>query len=688
MMLSPYRSSRTTLLATLVLFALGGCGSDSTGPGDDGGGPLPPTMLAFVGSVPNGETGSNLPGNVQVEIRNVNGARVTTATHTVTLTIEANPGGATLGGTTSVAAASGLATFSTLSLDVPGTGYTLRASATGLTAAVSGTFDMAAGPLDQDVDLDGFTPNQGDCDDNDAARNPGEEDFPDAAFLDTNCDGIDGDAAVATFVVTTGSDVAGCGDMANPCATIQYGIDIAAGLGKRDVYIMEGTYDDGAITLADGVSLYGGYGGAWMWARGASATTRVVGSTGVEVIAGASEAVTIVADGLTTPTIVADLEIVAPDATGTHANGAGRSSYGFWVKDVAAGVLTVERNTFIGGAGADGAVGAAGIDAPSVNATGGMNGANGAPADEYITSCDDSSRGSGGARGTNAVGGRDADGGVGGHGGRMDTDCSGLIPDLDATNGLPGANADYYPGGAVGRGGPGGPAATCSPGQLGMDGAVTNGPRGTKGLGGQFLGIFWAGANGNPGAVGANGGGGGGGGGSGGCDTGTDSYGAGGGGGGAGGRAAVGGGGGGGGGGGSFGLYLVNASPTVQDNEFVRGAGGDGGAGGVGGRGQNGGQGGQGGAAFGDSKKGGDGGDGGHGGHGGGGGGGAGGNSAAIYRTAASAPVIVDNTWSGGAAGQGGAGGVSAPTAPAALDDGNDGEPGTAGQVTPVQVGN
>src|SRR5207245_10469852 len=52
----------------------------------------------------------------------------------------AHPGGATLAGTTTVAAVAGVATFGNLSVDKAGTGYTLTTSATGLTGQPSASF--------------------------------------------------------------------------------------------------------------------------------------------------------------------------------------------------------------------------------------------------------------------------------------------------------------------------------------------------------------------------------------------------------------------------------------------------------------------------------------------------------------------------------------------------------------------
>jgi len=69
---------------------------------------------------------------------------VTTATTSITVAIGTNPASGTLSGTTTVAAVSGVATFSHLSIDKAGTGYTLTASATGLTGVTSSAFDVVA----------------------------------------------------------------------------------------------------------------------------------------------------------------------------------------------------------------------------------------------------------------------------------------------------------------------------------------------------------------------------------------------------------------------------------------------------------------------------------------------------------------------------------------------------------------
>ena len=61
---------------------------------------------------------------------------------TVTVALSANPGGATLGGTISVTAQNGVATFSDLTLDKAGTGYTLLVTANGVVNATTDAFDV------------------------------------------------------------------------------------------------------------------------------------------------------------------------------------------------------------------------------------------------------------------------------------------------------------------------------------------------------------------------------------------------------------------------------------------------------------------------------------------------------------------------------------------------------------------
>jgi uncharacterized repeat protein (TIGR03806 family) len=103
-----------------------------------------PTALAVVQQPTTVNASATITPAVQIAVRDAAGNTVTSSSATVTLALGANPGGATLSGTTSVAAVNGVATFSNLSLNNAGTGYTLVASSTGLTSATSSTFNVQA----------------------------------------------------------------------------------------------------------------------------------------------------------------------------------------------------------------------------------------------------------------------------------------------------------------------------------------------------------------------------------------------------------------------------------------------------------------------------------------------------------------------------------------------------------------
>jgi hypothetical protein len=110
--------------------------------------PAAAAVLAFTTQPSNSTTGATLSPAPAVELRDQFGNHVN-GTNAVTLAIGTNPGGGTLSGTTTVNAVNGVATFSTVSLDQAGTGYTLVASASGLSSATSNTFDItgSASPL-------------------------------------------------------------------------------------------------------------------------------------------------------------------------------------------------------------------------------------------------------------------------------------------------------------------------------------------------------------------------------------------------------------------------------------------------------------------------------------------------------------------------------------------------------------
>ncbi len=106
--------------------------------------PAPAAALVFT-TGPAGRVAGDTQ-TVVVTAHDALGNVATGFTGNVTLAIGANPGGATLGGTTSAAAVAGVATFHGLTLDKSGTGYTLTAAATGPSGATSAPFNVAAGP--------------------------------------------------------------------------------------------------------------------------------------------------------------------------------------------------------------------------------------------------------------------------------------------------------------------------------------------------------------------------------------------------------------------------------------------------------------------------------------------------------------------------------------------------------------
>src|SRR5205807_3237862 len=103
------------------------------------------TQLVFSVQPSTTAAGAAITPAVQVTAQDAQGNTATGFSGNVALAIGANPGGGTLVGTTTVVAVSGIATFSNLSVNKAGGGYTLAASATGVSGATSAAFDVAAG---------------------------------------------------------------------------------------------------------------------------------------------------------------------------------------------------------------------------------------------------------------------------------------------------------------------------------------------------------------------------------------------------------------------------------------------------------------------------------------------------------------------------------------------------------------
>jgi len=108
-------------------------------------GPAPTTKLVFTAPPSNTAAGAAITG-LQVAVQNASGQIVTTDNSTqVTIAIGANPSSGTLSGTATATVANGVATFSGLSINKTGIGYTLTATATNLAAANSGVFNVNPG---------------------------------------------------------------------------------------------------------------------------------------------------------------------------------------------------------------------------------------------------------------------------------------------------------------------------------------------------------------------------------------------------------------------------------------------------------------------------------------------------------------------------------------------------------------
>jgi hypothetical protein len=135
-------------VATFALGWLVSCNIDKTALFRPEAGVTPPppagSRLAFTAQPHDAAAGSVITPAVQVTVLDKIGDVVTSFIGDVTIALDPNQTGATLTGTTTVTAADGVATFADLSIDQPGTGYTLTASADGLTNATSDAFDITA----------------------------------------------------------------------------------------------------------------------------------------------------------------------------------------------------------------------------------------------------------------------------------------------------------------------------------------------------------------------------------------------------------------------------------------------------------------------------------------------------------------------------------------------------------------
>ena len=539
-------------------------------------------------------------------------------------------------------------------------------------------------------------------------------DLPDG--FDQNCDGIDGDRALALFVSKTGDDQ-GSGTLDEPLLTIGEALRQAEQTAGaiRDIYVATGVYSENII-LVDGISVYGGYSLDFRERDLSLNPTTLLGQ------ANHNEGnIAVTADGLGLTTVMDGFSIY-----GANANVPGANSIAVQLVDVGRN-FTFSNNEVFGGNGAPGARGTAGQS--------GLFGRSGGVGNNAITT--DSSlcinrTVSSGAGGVSSCGGTDVSGGNGGAGScpisqqvngtspcnfMSEESCLNSCDELPC-NPLPpsqGVGEDGT-GSGIASGGSGTYDRWSNSGDCGLCGLFPllphlgqpgeDGPTGVNGGAGEGCqdqsgtldtSLSWSTPSGTDGQSGDHGTGGGGGSAGSGFDTTVNNVGC---------RDTIGGAGGGGGsggcggqfgrggqgGGGSFSLLIAyraggatNGLPRLLQNKVVRGiagAGGTGGSGGIGGLGGEGGVGGIASQAF-CAEPGGRGGNGGDGGHGGGGGGGCGGISVSIYVSGAGAGVNpfayeqVNELIISGRAGVGGEGGGST---------GNPGRSGADGLLTDISV--
>jgi hypothetical protein len=135
--------TRAFALTAILISALGcdsyGSGSGTYGTSPSGSGA---TKLGFVTQPSNVAAGAVMAPAVRVAIQNTNGVTVASSMATVTIGITPGTGttGATLSGTVTRPAVSGIATFNDLTITPSGTGYSLTATSSGLTSATSTLF--------------------------------------------------------------------------------------------------------------------------------------------------------------------------------------------------------------------------------------------------------------------------------------------------------------------------------------------------------------------------------------------------------------------------------------------------------------------------------------------------------------------------------------------------------------------
>ncbi|HUZ41829.1 MAG TPA: type II secretion system protein, partial [Acidimicrobiales bacterium] len=103
------------------------------------------TQLAFTTQPVTTADGASITPSVVVSVEDSSGMVVTTSSASIALVLGTNPGSGALSGTSPVSAVDGSATFSDLSINALGSGYTLSATSTALAPVTSSGFNVVVG---------------------------------------------------------------------------------------------------------------------------------------------------------------------------------------------------------------------------------------------------------------------------------------------------------------------------------------------------------------------------------------------------------------------------------------------------------------------------------------------------------------------------------------------------------------
>ncbi len=391
-------------------------------------------------------------------------------------------------------------------------------------------------------------------------------DFPDDDFIDSNCDGIDGNISDSLFVdPVAGNDTTGTGNIDRPFKTLQHALTAITAQPRHTILVSQGELDE-TVSWTAPLSVYGGYNASAGWQRSNSRPFLDGGAIAVSV------------HGFTRPVVLDHFTVHSADASDSGI------SCALELTDVQMDLRHLMLSSGFGGPGEAVGVPARALDGlPGANGKPGLTTADGgAPqlpteegvgsADGGVSSCSVNYAGGFGAPSGASAGGAGQPGSDGGApglsaGGPM-TACAMEVTNTPATDGAAGNDGVSGGAGLTGSGGNGRPSLLAGA-IVGIDGApgAVGGP-GRPGFGGGGGGSFNASDQVSSGGSGAAGG-------SGGC----------GGQGGFGGR----------GGGPSVALLLVGSTVSVTDVALQTAGGGAGADGGVGGNGGRGGVGGVGG---------------------------------------------------------------------------------------------